>query len=340
MSARPLVLALLGCGEAARMHARTIRSVDDAVSLRFASRDPDRAEAFREELGGDRAHGSYAEAIADPGVDAVLVLTPPHRHRELALEALEAGRDVIVEKPAFPAGDDFRRVREAQAGSAGRVLVAENYHYKPLLATLRRLLAEGAVGDPLLLHLDAVKRQETSGWRDDRASAGGGALMEGGIHWVHFMAELGLEVEGVEGHRPPPIDGPERTMLVVFRYRSGAVGTLSYSWEVPSPLKGLRLSRVYGREGALTFESNGLFVFGRGERLRLRLPGLRDISGYRAMFRDLLGALREGREPSMTLAKAERDVRLVERAYGRSSPGGAESPDDGDVETGETESNR
>lgn len=315
MSGRPLTLALLGCGEAARMHAGTIASVDDAVRLRFASRDAERAEAFRAELGGERAYGSYGEAIEDPGVDAVLVLTPPHRHLDLALDALDAGRDVIVEKPAFPSSGDFRRVREAEAASDGRVLVAENYHYKPLLGTLRRMIVGGAVGDPLLLHVDAVKRQETDGWRDDREAAGGGALMEGGIHWVHFMAELGLEVESVTGHRPPPAGDAERTTLTVFRYAGGAVGTLSYSWEVPSPLKGLRLSRVYGRGGALTFESNGLFVFGRGPRLRLAFPGFRDIQGYRAMFRDLLGALREGREPSMTLAAAERDVRLVERAY-------------------------
>lgn len=315
MNGRPLTLALLGCGEAARMHAGTLTSVDDAVRLRFASRDRERAEEFRAELGGEAAYGSYGEALADPEVDAVLVLTPPHRHLELTLTALEEGRDVIVEKPAFPSSGDFGRVREAARGSDGRVLVAENYHYKPLLRSLRRLLDEGAVGEPLLLHVDAVKEQRTDGWRDDPEVAGGGALMEGGIHWVHFMAELGLEVEAVEGHRPTPAGRAERTMLVVFRYAGGAVGTLSYSWEVPSPLRGLRLSRVYGRGGALTFETNGLFVFGRGDGLRLRFPGLRDISGYRAMFRDLLAALREGREPSMTLAKAERDVRLVETAY-------------------------
>ncbi|HSR41098.1 MAG TPA: Gfo/Idh/MocA family oxidoreductase [Longimicrobiales bacterium] len=315
MSGRPLTLALLGCGEAARMHAATLTSVDDAVRLRFASRERERAEAFRAELGGEAAYGSYGEALADPVVDAALVLTPPHRHLELALEGLAADGTVILEKPAFPSTDDFARVREAEQRSGGRVLVAENYHYRPLLGTLRELLAEGAVGEPLLLHVDAVKEQETEGWRDDPEAAGGGALMEGGIHWVHFMAELGLEVQGVEGHRPPPAGRAERTMLVVFRYRGGAVGTLSYSWEVPSPLKGLRLSRVYGRGGALTFESNGLFVFGRGKRLRLRFPGFRDIAGYRAMFRDLLAALREDREPSMTLAMAERDVRLVEAAY-------------------------
>jgi predicted dehydrogenase len=315
VTGEPLTLALLGCGEAARMHARTLDGVAPDVRRVFASRDGRRAAAFADELGGLRGHGSYGAALEDPDVDAALILTPPHLHRELTLEALEAGLDVVVEKPAYPRSSDFGAVREAMEATGGRVLVAENYHYKPLRETLARLLARGAVGRPLILHFDAVKEQEIDGWRDDPELAGGGALMEGGIHWISLMADLGMEVEAVQGHRPVPDGGPERSMLVVLRYEGGIVGTLSYSWEVPSPLKGLRLSRIYGRRGALTFESNGLFVFQRGRRLRLYFPGLRDISGYRAMFRDLVDALRTGREPRMTLAKAERDVRLVEEAY-------------------------
>lgn len=315
MTDRPLTLAFLGCGEAARLHARTLDRVAPAVRRVFASRDGRRAGDFADDLGGIRAHGSYREALEDPEVDAALVLTPPHLHLQLTVAALEAGVDVIVEKPAYPRSADFATVRETMEATGRRVLVAENYHYKPLRETLARLLREGAVGRPLFLHVDAVKKQETGGWRDDPEVAGGGALMEGGIHWISLMADLGMEVEAVEGHRPAPEGDSERTMLVVFHYEGGAVGTLSYSWEVPSPLQGLRLSRIYGREGALTFETNGLFVFQRGRRLRLHFPGLRDISGYRAMFRDLVGALRTGREPRMTLEKAERDVHLVEEAY-------------------------
>lgn len=315
MTGDRLVLAFLGCGEAARKHAKTLARVDDGVAVRFASRDPDRAGAFDEELDGDGAYGSYQSALDDPGVDAAVVLTPPHRHRELVEAALERGRDAVVEKPAFPRAEDFAAVREVAERTGRRTLVAENYRYRPLRRTLARLLSDGAVGRPLLVHVDAVKRQETDGWRDDPERAGGGALLEGGIHWVNFMAELGPEVEQVRGHAPAPGEGPERSMLVVFHYAGGAVGTLSYSWEVPSPLKGLRLSRVYGREGALTFESNGLFVFQRGRRLRLRFPGFRDVAGYRGMWRDLVEALRTGREPIMTLADAERDVRLVRQAY-------------------------
>jgi predicted dehydrogenase len=107
----------------------------------------------------------------------------------------------------------------------------------------------------------------------------------------------------------------ERSVLVVARYREGAIGTLHYGWDIPSPWRGLRLSRVFGAEGSVTFESNGLFVWLYGHRKRLIVPGLRDIAGYRAMFRDFLDALRTGREPAFTLARARRDLELVEDVY-------------------------
>lgn len=144
---------------------------------------------------------------------------------------------------------------------------------------------------------------------------GGGALFEGGVHWIDLLANLGLRIEAVHGFRPGDWQGSERSMLVVAEYEEGAIGTLAHSWEVPSPLRGLRVSHIYGTRGSVAFESNGLFVLVTGTRTRLILPGLGDISGYRAMFRDFFDALRQGRDPVMTMDRAERDLDLVEAAY-------------------------
>jgi UDP-N-acetylglucosamine 3-dehydrogenase len=75
------------------------------------------------------------------------------------------------------------------------------------------------------------------------------------------------------------------------------------------------MSRIYGTRGSVAFESNGLFVLVTGGRPRLVFPGFRDISGYRAMFRDFFDALRTGSEPLMSLERAQRDSELIEAAY-------------------------
>ncbi len=299
-------VAMLGCGKIARAHAKRLRR--HGVDLGFASRDPARAEAYARELGG-RALGDYDAAIAGDS-DVVAVLTPPDSHLDLTLRALAAGKHVLVEKPPFPTARDFDTVAEAAARAGRHVYVAENYFYKPSLRRLRRILADGLIGDVLFIHVNAIKKQRATGdWR-----AAHGALYEGGIHWMDFMANLGLTVRGVRGLAPKPAT-PERSMLVTFDYAEGAAGTLSYSWEVPSTAKGLRLSKIYGREGTITFETNGLWILLHGKKTRLYLPGVRDLAGYRCMFDDFVRAWTDGREAELTLARARRDLELVEEAY-------------------------
>ncbi len=222
---------------------------------------------------------------------------------------------MIVEKPAFLRSADFVPVRAAAERAGRRVFVAENYAYKPLARALQRIIASGALGEIRFLHLVAVKKQRHGGWKDDATVAGGGALFEGGVHWIDLLAHLGLTIESVHGFRPRPGDSLERSMVVAARFEGGGIGTLYHSWEIPSPLRGLRLSRIYGTRGSAVFESNGLVVAVTNPRLKLVFPGFRDISGYGAMFADFFDSMRSGREPLMTLARAQRGIELIEAAY-------------------------
>lgn len=324
-TAGPLNLAFLGCGGATRMHSRTLSRLGQDIRLHYASREGGKAAMFKDRHGGAGSFASYEAALEDAAMDVILVATPPAHHLDWTIRALDAGKDVIVEKPAFLQPEDFQAVREAASRSGRRVFVAENYFYKPLRKRLHRILAEGLIGDPLFLEVTAIKRQRAEAWRSEAALAGGGGLFEGGIHWINLMANLGLEVHGAEGYRagvasrdragPQTGSACEESVLVVMKYAGGVVGTLAFSWEVPSPLQGLRISKIYGRKGTVTFESNGIFVYVQGTRTRFYVPGLRDIAGYRAMFIDFIDAIRTGKESEMTLDMAERDVRLVRTIY-------------------------
>jgi predicted dehydrogenase len=141
---------------------------------------------------------------------------------------------------------------------------------------------------------------------------------------VDLLANLGPRVEHVEGVLPGVNGTPavDRSVFAVFRYSTGAIGTLSYSWETASALRGLRLSRVYGREGSIAFESNGLFLATWGRQRRFAFPGLRDISGRRAMWADFVPALQQNREPQYDLRHARRDLELVEAVYASAARGG------------------
>jgi len=315
MSPPTISLAFLGCGAATRTHSGVLSRMGDEVRRYYASRDPKSADEYNRKYKGAGTFGSYAQAMADQRVQAIVVATPPDSHLELTLAALQAGKHVVLEKPAFLRAADFDAAGAAEAASGRRLMVAENYCYKPVARVLRQLITSGVLGEVRYFHLVAVKSQRRAGWRDDPAIVGGGALFEGGVHWIDLLANAGLEVKSVRGFRAGRGAGLERSMLVVVEYREGGVGTLAHSWEVPSPFRGLRISRIYGTEGSVAFESNGIFVGVTGARRRLLFPGFRDINGNRAMWTDFLEVIRTGREPLMTSARAQRGLELIESAY-------------------------
>jgi predicted dehydrogenase len=260
-------------------------------------------------------------------VDAVVIAVPPRFHLDLTLHALEAGKHVLVEKPAYLRLEDYHTVAQARNRTRRVVLVGENDHYKPLAVRLRALLAEGVIGEMVFAQFTTIARRlkEAGDWRNDEAMAGGDAFFEEGIHWLHLAGSLGPKITTVHGYRPSaPCTGPDRrakSMMVAFRYDNDAVGALFYSREVPSLLRGLRLSKLFGRDGIITFESNGLFVLARGKGWpRLIFPGVRDIRGYRAMYRDFLRAIRDGGPPEMSLERAIEDQRLMDRIYAAAAP--------------------
>jgi predicted dehydrogenase len=309
MQPEPLNVVFLGCGAATAAHSKTIRRLFPGVSRFYASRDRSRSAAYERTLGGAGSYSSYEAALADGLMDVVFVATPPSTHLELALQALESGKDVIVEKPVVTRSADCVLLAEAAAAAGRRVLVAENYCYKPLTATIRGLIDSGAVGDVRLVQLNVMKQQRAAGWRADH-----GALFEGGVHWLHLIASLGPTVDGVRGFRLA--DGaPERGMVVVVEYANGGVGVLAHSWETRSALRGLALSRIYGSTGSIAFESNGLLTIAWGRQRRVLRWGTSDLGGYRAMFADFFSILRDGGEPKMTLERARGDLELVEQAY-------------------------
>ena len=115
-----------------------------------------------------------------------------------------------------------------------------------------------------------VRRLKTAeDWRNDETMAGGDAFFEEGIHWLHLANSLGPvhhERSGVSGPGRP---GPGRTAAPRACWWRFATTTtpsarLFYSREVPSLLRGLRVSKLIGREGIISFESNGVVVLVRG----------------------------------------------------------------------------
>lgn len=318
----PLRIAFLGCGFITRVHSRNLTALRGTVVSGYASRDRAKSDEFCRQFSGVGSYASYRAAIEDPNVDAVVVAVPPRLHVDLTLEALAAGKHVLVEKPAFLSLTEYEQVKTARDRAGRVVLIGENDHYKPLAVSLRRLLADGVIGEMVfgLFTTIAWRLKTADDWRNDEAMAGGDAFFEEGIHWLHVAGSLGPKITSITGYRPSASRaGPDRrvkSMMVAFQYDNGAVGSLYYSREIPSLLKGVRFSKLFGRGGVITFESNGTFVVVRGKGApKVIFPGFRDIRGYQAMYRDFVRAIRDDAAPEMSLERAIEDQRLMDQVY-------------------------
>jgi predicted dehydrogenase len=323
----PLRIAFLGCGFITRVHSRNLRRFKSEIVCGYASRDKAKAAAYCGEFRGSGSYSDYADAINDPNIDAVVIAVPPRFHLNLTLQALSAGKHVLVEKPAYLTTGDYLTVRDARDSAQRVVLVGENDHYKPLAIKLRQLLAAGVIGDLVFGQFSSIvmRLKTADDWRNDESMAGGDAFFEEGIHWLHLAASLGPQITSITGFRPEPsTQGPDKrvkSMMVAFNYDNGAVGSLYYSREIPSMLKGLRLSKLMGRKGVITFESNGAVMLVRGEGFpRVIFPGFRDIRGYQAMYRDFHHSIQTGRAPEMSLERAIDDQRLMDQIYSSLNP--------------------
>jgi predicted dehydrogenase len=313
-----LEVCLLGCGSVARLHSRVARRMGAAVKLSFASRSRERAESFRRRYRGRHAFGSYDDACSHPDIDLVFICTPPALHLEHAVLAARSGKAIVVEKPAARSVAELDQISAAVQQHGVFAMVAENYRFKPLLTALRTWIDRGDIGTPQFIEISRAGSNKTGGWRADAAMMGGGALLEGGVHWVHLLCELGGTPRSVAAARPTngvPVAPLEDALDILVTFDDGPVGRLFHSWNTRSRIAGLGMSRILGTQGNIHFESNGVFAAVLGRRHRLRPPGLWDLMGYRGMWRHLVACMRDGLPPVTSLDVARRDLAVVEAAY-------------------------
>ncbi len=315
---KPFRLALLGCGRIARRHAAAARAFAPTVSLSFASRDLARAEAYRAEFGGVAAYGGYEAAVADPAVDGVIICTPHDQHLAGTLLAATRGKHVLVEKPMARTLAEADRMIQAARDAGVTLMVAENFRFMAAFRAATALVAEGWIGALRQIHIVAWGYSTYKGWRYSLNAMGGGALIDGGVHYVDLLLQWGGRPTRVFALSPPntltEMEG-EDTVSLLVEFKGGTVGFLSNSLATRG-IPRLQWSTLTGSAGALLVHHRGRFLWlrsRRGQRIRFFVRG--DWRGYRAMLAEFVGAATAGRTPEMDGSEGRRDLALVLAAY-------------------------
>ena len=218
---------VLAPGDIARDFTATMHANTDQRVVAAGSRSAERAAAFAERHGLERSYGSYAQLVADDGVDVVYVAAPHTEHLPLALLAIEAGKHVLVEKPLATSAVEGERI--AAAARAAGVFAGEAMwtRYLPHSAVLRQVIDRGDLGDVRLATADV-------GWAlgddppprmTDPALAGGTVLDAGvyGFWFAHFAIGAPSAVHATGTVLP---SGVEDQAVALLRGRDGRAATV------------------------------------------------------------------------------------------------------------------
>ena len=260
---------LAGIGDIARKRViAAIQAEPRSTLYGFVTRDAAKAKAYP----GSRAWARIEEAVADPTVDAVYIALPVALHAEAAITALRAGKHVLCEKPMAL---DFAQAERmtAEARAAGRLLGVSYYRrLYPKLIRAKRLIAEGAIGQPVLAEANChgwLETLEGRDWLKDPKMAGGGPLYDTASHRIDAMQFLFGRAERACGMRSNAVHrmGVEDSATVLMQFPGGVHGVVDVRWNSHVARDQFRIIGVDGEMVMDPLNGPELRVAGRVEML-------------------------------------------------------------------------
>jgi xylose dehydrogenase (NAD/NADP) len=298
------------------------RESDQVEVAAVGSRDQARADAYAQEHGIPRAHGSYEALLADSDVDAIYVSLPNSMHVEWSIKALEAGKHVLCEKPFDKDPAEVERAFDAAERSGRFLMEAFMWRHNPQTKRLQALVAEGAVGTLRLVRASFGFALDDSSNIRLRADVDGGSLMDVGCYCVSGSRLLGGEPERVIGEQVVGETEVDVRMAGTLRFAGDVVAQFDCGLDVASRDE----LEVIGSEASLFLDDPWhcreplIEVRRDGEVERLEVER---ANSYRLELENLAAAIRGDGEPLLGRDDALGQARTIDALYRSASSGEA-----------------
>jgi UDP-N-acetyl-2-amino-2-deoxyglucuronate dehydrogenase len=339
---RPLGCAIVGCGMIARFHTRALADVPDARLTAVVTRTPANAEMLFAETGADPVpvHTDLAAALAQPGVDVVIVTTPSGAHLEPAVAAARAGKHVVVEKPLEVTPERCDRIIEACDAAGVQLCTIFPSRFGDANVALRQAVEAGKFGR-LTLGETACKwwrsqqyYDDGGGWKGTKALDGGGALMNQAIHNVDLLLWLmgpATHVSGFTATLAHERIEVEDTAVACLRFASWALGTIRATTSAHPGYP--KTVAIHGDRGSAEIEQDDVlrwdftpetdddravkeqFARKAGASGGAADPKAISHVGHARQLADFVGAIRTGGRPRVDGREGRRAVELICAVY-------------------------
>jgi|TARA_B100000315_G_scaffold213059_1_gene210781 predicted dehydrogenase len=321
-------VGIIGCGLIGRKRAGVLGS-----QLLVACADTDRslAQSLADTVDGCVATDDWREVLDHDHVSTVIIATPHYMLAEISMAAIEAGRHVLVEKPAARNAAELRPLIQQAEAKGVRARVGFNHRYHRAFRKMRKILDSGELGPLMFLrarygHGGRIGYDRE--WRADPALSGGGELIDQGVHLIDLARWCLGDFVTVDGHAQTcywdmPVDDNAFMLLrtatdqTAFLHASCSEWKNTFSWE------------IYGRDGKLQIDGLGgsygverltwyrmLPEMGPPETTAWEFP-MADNS-WETEMNEFFEDIEKGRPSTPGLADALAVLEIVEQIYERS----------------------
>jgi len=184
---------------------------------------------------GMEAYSDPRAMLEEANLDAVSICAPPNQHQPLAEICFEAGVPVLCEKPLAADGESATVLVESAHRHRSRFQLATKFRHVPELQIAKRLISEGAIGDPLTFRIEFSGPVDMSQrWNSNPLMSGGGVLIDNGSHALDLTRALFSRIESVMAVNLKPIQklNVEDSSLILVSTECGVTGKIMLSWSM------------------------------------------------------------------------------------------------------------
>ena len=338
---REIGFGVVGLGMG-RNHCRAIDSAKGAKLIAACDVDEERLDKVVE---GYKIKGykNYDDMLKDDEIDVINVCTPSGMHVDMAIPAIEAGKNVIVEKPVDIKVEKINRLIEVGTKAGVKMSAIFQHRTTPMNKRMKEAIDQGRLGKLIGVHgilpwyrAQSYYQGAHGSWKGTWDMDGGGSLMNQGVHTVDLLQWFAGRVKsvigayGIFGH---DIEAEDKA-AALLRFENGALGTLATTTCAYPGLS--QIAVIHGETGSLAWGGGHLTAWKiQGERIKeeeeemLALYGPKEkrgattssdpmavgSSGHVGMIEDMVQAILEDREPGITIESAKHAVEIVNAIY-------------------------
>ncbi len=318
-------IGIIGCGFIAQKHVQSIIRQHDLSLVAVSDTVPERIfnllQHFRDNLRQEpKAYMNYNDLITDSEVDTVIVAAPSGLHAEIALNALQHGKHVIVEKPMALSTTDAKKMSQVANQTGKHLVVCHQKRFYPHIQYVQRMIKGGVLGKIVYADLSMMFNRNddyynAAMWRGTRAMDGG-ILLNQGIHNIDLLVWLIGLPENVYGQLTRQLRSieTEDTAAAVLTNSDGSIATISAT-VCAAPSSSVEQISFFGTKGAIVLAGKRFEQVIRWDVDGVEPPSFQPFHSYDGLYQDFYHAVTHKERPLVNGIEGYKTLQTILAIY-------------------------